>query len=156
MPSLFLISLTPMSGVWRCFVNVNGFSNSVDVSCNWGSEFDCWFGVGGRYSNFCPFLLGSKWCSRACSWTRSMLFVPRLNLMPDVKYGTMCPFDWAPGVIALPIVLIKAFLCVGLVLYFFVFVFCFLIVCCLLSDVVYTSLWLGYTGQPDPKHWHYY
>ena len=86
-------------------------------------------------------------CNFRCFFFLASMFVSpmsdTLNLMPDVKYGTMRPFDWAPGVIALPIVLIKAFLFVGLVFYFFVFVFCFLIVCCLLSYVVYTSLWLN-------------
>ena len=35
-----------------------------------------------------------------------------------------------------------------------VFVFCFLIVFGLLTYISYMSLWLGFTKQPDPTHWH--
>ena len=44
----------------------------------------------GWYSNFCPFLFGSKWCSRACSWiSRCCLFQEKMKLFLPSRHSSL-------------------------------------------------------------------
>ena len=54
------------------------------------AAFGCSFRWSGWYLNFCPFLFGSKWCSRACSWiSRCCLFQEKMKLFLPSRHSSL-------------------------------------------------------------------
>ena len=68
----------------------NGGIASFDLDGGGVAAFRCSFRWSGWYSNFCPFLFGSKWCSRACSWiSRCCLFQEKMKLFLPSRHSSV-------------------------------------------------------------------